>query len=47
MNRSPQFGFWAHYYWSPPDDFDQPDREIEAMFYGDDEPTDPPPPIRD
>jgi prevent-host-death family protein len=36
--RGPRFGFWDHYNWSPPDDFDEPDAEIEAMFYGDDEP---------
>ncbi len=28
-------GFWNHYGWSPPDDFDAPDPEIEALFYGD------------
>ena len=33
--RKPQFGFWDHYGWSPPDNFDDPDPEIEALFYGD------------
>jgi prevent-host-death family protein len=33
--REPQFGFWDHYGWSPPDNFDDPDPEIEALFYGD------------
>jgi len=28
----PQFGFWAHYGWKLPDNFDDPDPEIEAMF---------------
>jgi prevent-host-death family protein len=27
-------GFWNHYGWSPPDNFDDPDPEIEALFYG-------------
>ncbi len=36
----PNFGFWDHYGWKLPDDFDDPDPEIEAMFYGDEtEPT--------
>jgi prevent-host-death family protein len=33
--RKPQVGFWDHYGWSPPDNFDDPDPEIEALFYGD------------
>jgi prevent-host-death family protein len=33
--RQMQVGFWNHYGWSPPDDFDAPDPEIEALFYGD------------
>jgi len=33
----PNFGFWNHYGWKLPDNFDDPDPEIEAMFYGDDE----------
>jgi len=36
--RVPEFGFWAHYGWKLPDNFDDPDPEIEAMFYGDAEP---------
>jgi prevent-host-death family protein len=28
----PEFGFWAHYGWKLPDNFDDPDPEIEAMF---------------
>jgi prevent-host-death family protein len=35
--RKPEFGFWNHFGWSPPDNFDDPDPEIEALFYGDDE----------
>jgi prevent-host-death family protein len=31
----PQFGFWDHYGWKLPDNFDDPDPEIEEMFYGD------------
>ena len=34
--RKPEFGFWNHYGWKLPDNFDDPDLEIEAMFYGDD-----------
>ncbi len=33
----PNFGYGAHYGWKLPDDFDDPDPEIEAMFYGDDD----------
>ncbi|MFI4975164.1 MAG: type II toxin-antitoxin system Phd/YefM family antitoxin [Caulobacterales bacterium] len=33
----PRFGFWDHYGWRLPDNFDDPDPEIEAMFYGDDD----------
>jgi prevent-host-death family protein len=29
----PHFGFWNHYGWKLPDDFDDPDPEIEALFY--------------
>jgi prevent-host-death family protein len=36
--KPPRFGFWAHYGWAPPENFDDPDPEIEAMFYGEDEP---------
>jgi prevent-host-death family protein len=28
-------GFWNHYGWSPPDNFDDPDPELEELFYGD------------
>lgn len=35
--RKPNFGFWNHLGWKLPDDFDDPDPEIEAMFYGDDD----------
>jgi prevent-host-death family protein len=31
----PNFGFWNHLGWTPPADFDDPDPEIEALFYGD------------
>jgi prevent-host-death family protein len=31
--RKRQFGFWEHYGWEPPANFDDPDPEIEAMFY--------------
>jgi prevent-host-death family protein len=33
--RKMQIGFWDHYGWSPPDNFDDPDPEIEELFYGD------------
>jgi prevent-host-death family protein len=33
----PNFGFGDHYGWKLPDDFDDPDPEIEAMFYGEDD----------
>jgi prevent-host-death family protein len=29
----PRFGFWNHYGWKLPDNFDDPDPEIEALFY--------------
>jgi prevent-host-death family protein len=32
----PRFGVWDHYGWKLPDNFNDPDPEIEAMFYGDD-----------
>jgi prevent-host-death family protein len=35
--RKPQYGVWDHYGWKLPDNFDDPDPEIEAMFYGDDD----------
>jgi prevent-host-death family protein len=37
VRRKPNFGFWNHYGWKLPDNFDDPDPEIEAMFYGDDD----------
>ena len=30
--RKREFGFWEHYGWRPPENFDDPDPEIEAMF---------------
>jgi prevent-host-death family protein len=38
QRKPPNFGFGNHYGWKLPDNFDDPDPEIEAMFYGDDEP---------
>jgi prevent-host-death family protein len=35
--RKPNFGFWNHYGWKLPENFDDPDPEIEAMFYGEDD----------
>ncbi len=35
--RKPEFGFWNHYGWKLPDNFNDPDPEIEAMFYGEDD----------
>ncbi len=35
--RKPEFGFWDHYGYKLPENFDDPDPEIEAMFYGEDE----------
>ena len=32
----PRFGVWDHYGWKLPENFNDPDPEIEAMFYGDD-----------
>jgi len=32
---APRFGFWDHYGWKLPENFDDPDPEIEALFYGD------------
>jgi prevent-host-death family protein len=29
-----KFGIWDHYGWKAPVDFDAPDPEIEALFYG-------------
>ncbi len=40
--RSPKgrrrFGIWDHYGWKLPENFDDPDPEIEAMFHGDGKP---------
>ena len=36
-SRKPNFGFWNHLGWKLPEGFDDPDPEIEAMFYGDGE----------
>ncbi len=33
--RKPEFGFWEHYGYKLPETFDDPDPEIEALFYGD------------
>jgi prevent-host-death family protein len=38
--RKPNFGFGDHYGWKLPDNFDDPDPEIEAMFYGEDDSAD-------
>jgi prevent-host-death family protein len=35
-SRKREFGFWDHYGWKLPENFNDPDPEIEAMFYGDD-----------
>jgi prevent-host-death family protein len=32
--RVPEFGFWEHYGYKLPETFDDPDPEIEALFYG-------------
>jgi len=31
--RKREFGFWEHYGWKSPENFDDPDPEIEALFY--------------
>ena len=31
--RKRKFGFWEHYGWKLPENFDDPDPEIEALFY--------------
>jgi len=33
--RVREFGIWEHLGWKPPANFDDPDPEIEALFYGD------------
>jgi prevent-host-death family protein len=35
--RKPELGFWDHYGWKLPENFNDPDPEIEAMFYGDED----------
>jgi prevent-host-death family protein len=35
--RQPEFGFWDHYGYRLPENFDDPDPEIEALFNGEDE----------
>jgi prevent-host-death family protein len=41
QQRRPNFGFGDHYGWKLPNNFDDPDPEIEAMFYGEDTDTEP------
>lgn len=36
--KTPEFGFWEHYGWKLPDNFDDPDSEIEALFHGEGKP---------
>ena len=36
--RKREFGFWDHLGWKLPENFNDPDPEIEALFYGDDKP---------
>ena len=31
--KPPVYGFWEHYGWKLPDSFDDPNPEIEALFY--------------
>jgi antitoxin (DNA-binding transcriptional repressor) of toxin-antitoxin stability system len=35
--RKPNFGFGNHFGWKLPDNFDDLDPEIEAMFYGEED----------
>lgn len=37
--KVPQFGLWADEGYELPPNFNDPDPEIEAMFYGEDEPV--------
>lgn len=37
--KVPQLGFWASEGYELPETFNDPDPEIEAMFYGDDPPA--------
>ena len=36
--RKREFGFWDHLGWKLPEGFDDPDPEIEALFFGDGKP---------
>ena len=36
--RPRRFGIWDHYGWKLPENFNDPDPDIEARFYGDDKP---------
>ncbi|MEO8813330.1 MAG: type II toxin-antitoxin system Phd/YefM family antitoxin [Caulobacteraceae bacterium] len=36
--RPREFGFWEHYGWKLPTNFDDPDPEIEALFHGEEKP---------
>jgi prevent-host-death family protein len=36
--RAPRFGIWDHLGWKLPENFDDPDPEIEALFHGGDKP---------
>jgi prevent-host-death family protein len=36
--RVPVFGRWDHLGWKLPENFDEPDLEIEALFYGEGKP---------
>ena len=31
--RKREFGFWEHHGWKQPDNFNDPDAEVEALFY--------------
>jgi prevent-host-death family protein len=37
--RVPKFGAWAHEKYEFPENFNDPDPEIEALFYGEDGPA--------
>ncbi|MHB8530790.1 MAG: type II toxin-antitoxin system Phd/YefM family antitoxin [Caulobacteraceae bacterium] len=36
--KPPRFGTWAHLGWKLPENFDEPDPELEALFYGEGKP---------
>ena len=38
QKRKRKFGFWDHLGWKLPDNFNDPDPEIEALFYGGEKP---------